>query len=146
MNQKIIQAASLAKKAHTGQKYGDEDYFTGHIERVVNKARLLFSDNKAIDQILVIAYLHDILEDTTVTYDDVALEFGKYTASCVKLLTKRENQPNDFYIDCICDNPITTAVKYADSYVNLEKCLETQQWKRSEKYLKNLQRLSKYLQ
>lgn len=145
MNQKIAQAAALAKRAHVGQKYGDEDYFSGHIEKVVGKSRLLFPDNTEIDRILIIAYLHDVLEDTNVTYDDLALEFGEYTASCVKLLTRRGNQSYDFYIDCICDNPIATAVKYADSYVNLEKCLETQQWKRAEKYLKNLQKLSEYL-
>jgi (p)ppGpp synthase/HD superfamily hydrolase len=138
----INRAAGLAKKAHVGQMYGDADYFYGHLVRVAHKYEDMFGrDGTGI----CAAYLHDIIEDTCETYESIQYVFGDDIADAVNLLTKRKNQPYDFYLECVADWQLTARVKYCDSLVNLDKCMQTQEWDRAQMYLHNLKYLKEYI-
>lgn len=141
-----FRAELLAREAHRGQRYGDDDYFEGHIRRVVNKAHELFLWHEQLDTMVVCAYLHDVLEDSDITVDALTEIFGGYIANKVEYLTRQSGEPYTCYIDRITEDTIAAHVKYADSFVNLEKCIETRDFKRAEKYLGNLQRLKKFVE
>ncbi len=73
-------ARAFALRAHAGQMYGARPY-SWHLETV---AELLAPYGA---QAQVIAYLHDIVEDTTVSDDEVDARFGPFVGECVRLLT-----------------------------------------------------------
>lgn len=67
-----------------------------------------------------IAFLHDIVEDTDITIEDlVAMGFPSYITDAVELLTHRNNEPNIQYWAKIKTNPDAKAVKLIDINDNL---------------------------
>ncbi len=86
------QAVSCAARAHQGQlrKDGKTPYFA-HPVRVALTVRHVFGvDDPAA---LVIALLHDVIEDTTVDYDELLELFGAEVAAGVAALTKDARLP-----------------------------------------------------
>lgn len=77
-------AKKFAKLKHKGQKddYG-LDYFQSHIEQVVAILRQVTINQNT----LAAAYLHDTLEDTETTYNELVHEFGKEIANLVNEVT-----------------------------------------------------------
>jgi (p)ppGpp synthase/HD superfamily hydrolase len=77
----------------------------------------------------VASFLHDILEDTTVTYDDLINEFGsKELADIVECVT---DEPGDTRKEKkaatypkIRSNPNAIALKLCDRISNVKACLE----------------------
>jgi guanosine-3',5'-bis(diphosphate) 3'-pyrophosphohydrolase len=67
----------FAIQAHGSQRYGNEPYSV-HLDAV---AALAGPDHEAV------AYLHDVLEDTTVAAAEVERHFGPHVRACVELLT-----------------------------------------------------------
>lgn len=62
-----------------------------------------------------VALLHDVVEDTDMTFDDPALkDFGEKILDALKLLTHSDDTPYFEYIEAIKQNPIARAVKLAD--------------------------------
>lgn len=86
MNSLEEQARRYATKAHAeaGQrrKYTDEPYIV-HPAAVVELVRSV-TDNEAM---LAAAWLHDTVEDTSSTLQDIANYFGKEVAELVEMLT-----------------------------------------------------------
>lgn len=74
----------FAKSAHDGvhRKFSDDPYFE-HVRKVF-KLLKMFDTN---DVLGASALLHDVVEDTEFTYDDIKLEFGLEVANLVKELT-----------------------------------------------------------
>lgn len=63
----------------------------------------------------VTALLHDVVEDTDFTIDDIeALGFGKDICDALRLLTHDKSVPYMDYVRRIRENPIAAAVKIAD--------------------------------
>ncbi|PIZ57038.1 hypothetical protein COY23_01980 [bacterium (Candidatus Torokbacteria) CG_4_10_14_0_2_um_filter_35_8] len=89
---RIISALDLAKKAHAGQKRDEgQDYFI-HPVRVANT---LVSDLSIKDSDLIVAaILHDTVEDTDTTLQEIKGKFGEKVAYLVKKLT-REKQDDE---------------------------------------------------
>ena len=95
----------------------------------------------------VVALLHDVVEDTPYTIDDLAaMGFGEEILGALQLLTHEEGVPYMEYVAAIKPNPIARAVKLADLRHNSdltrldtvdEKALE-----RAEKYAKAIQLLT----
>lgn len=74
---------AFAQRAHGEQRYGSSPYVT-HLDDV---ARLVDSN----DPILVaVAYLHDVLEDTAVRFEQLQERFGDRIAEAVALVTDPE--------------------------------------------------------
>ena len=87
----IAKAEQLARTAHEGQrrKYTDEPYIV-HPESV---ARMVASATGSV-QAIAAAWLHDVVEDTTVTIDMIETGFGHEIASLVVALTNNKADGN----------------------------------------------------
>ncbi len=80
----IRRAFDCAVQAHSGQKRKDgSPYVTHTIAAAVIAAEMGLDDVS-----IVAALLHDVLEDTSVTFDELAAEFGRETAEIVEGVTK----------------------------------------------------------
>ena len=60
------------------------------------------------------ALLHDVVEDTEVTLDELAREFPAEIIAVLKLLTHGEDVPYFDYVRAIKQNPIAMKIKLAD--------------------------------
>lgn len=77
-------AMNFAREKHKGQLDDDGlDYFTSHLIPVM-MATIRIYPNKEVGQA---AILHDVLEDTSCTYEELEKEFGKKVADLVYELT-----------------------------------------------------------
>lgn len=87
----IKKARKFATRAHKGQfrKYTGEPYIV-HPIAVAETVRL----HGGSDEMVAAALLHDTIEDTNVTYDDVRKEFGITVAGLVRELTDTSS-PSD---------------------------------------------------
>lgn len=94
---------------------------------------------------ICVALLHDAIEDTCETYESIRYVFGDDIANIVNLLTKRKEHSYKEYLNMLKDCKTASRVKYCDSLVNLQTCIDTEQWKREQKYLKNLDYLKDYI-
>lgn len=109
----IEQAKKIAIAAHKGQTRanGIDDYFTAHIEPVALSVE---------DRLKPIAYLHDTVEDTSVTLKDlINAGFPTYVTDAVDLLTHKNKEPNVIYWTRIAKSKDATTVKIADIKNNL---------------------------
>ena len=63
----------------------------------------------------IVALLHDVVEDTDYTLDDIANQgFGKEIVEAVALMTHEDDGPYLDYVAKLKDNPIAREVKLAD--------------------------------
>ncbi len=120
-------ARSFALQAHASQRYGDRPY-AFHLEAVVE----LLSPYGAEAQI--IGYLHDVIEDTTVTENDIRRRFGARIAECVSLLTdspgasRAERKAGTYARLAKGDgaSELALVVKAADRLANVRSCVADQ--------------------
>ena len=61
-----------------------------------------------------VALLHDVLEDTSVTYEELSKEFPKEVTDALLLLTHQKGTDYFEYVKAIKQNPYAKAVKLAD--------------------------------
>ncbi len=84
-SQVVLKAAAYAAAAHTGQKRKtSDDPYIDHPLRVAYKA----SQAGLSDEAVTAALLHDVLEDTPLTREDLAREFPARVLELVDLLTQ----------------------------------------------------------
>jgi (p)ppGpp synthase/HD superfamily hydrolase len=67
----------------------------------------------------VVALLHDVVEDTKTTLEELEELFGPFVAMQVEVLTRRKDEPYFDYINRCDAWELTRAVKLADLYDNL---------------------------
>jgi len=105
----VEKAKSLAKEKHEGMtdKYGNP--YIEHLERVADRVREmeydLVDETSEIDLYVSAAYLHDIIEDTTCTTDDLFSWFPEGVVGAVFRLTRRMATTYAEYIDQILHLP-----------------------------------------
>lgn len=136
INTKLTRKAMIiAYEAHKNQvdKSG-----VPYIYHPIHVAEQMDTENECI-----IALLHDVVEDTNVTFKQLEEVFSKEIIDILKLLTKEENIEYDEYIKRIKNNSIACKVKIADLTHNLDKTrldfVTEVDVKRNEKYKKALQ-------
>lgn len=86
-----------AAKAHAGQKVpGSNLPYVVHVTMVVMEVIVAVEREQNLNGDLAIqcALLHDVIEDTKVSFDDLSVEFGKDVAMGVLALTKNKNIPS----------------------------------------------------
>lgn len=66
------------------------------------------------------ALLHDVVEDTGITLDELARSFPTDVVDAVRLLTHEEDVPYLDYVRAIATHPIARTVKRADLLHNLD--------------------------
>lgn len=128
---KYLKALNFAAKAHGEQKtpYG-VSYIT-HLSsvamEVIHACEEGEVDVEKADKIITIALLHDTIEDTDVTYDDIYKEFDGEVAEAVEALTKDKTLPTKKEQMADSINKLLTQpyevqmVKLADRIVNMQK-------------------------
>jgi (p)ppGpp synthase/HD superfamily hydrolase len=80
----IVKAKYFAEIAHAGQTYNDEVPYTVHLEQVVQTLdRFGIRDPSMV----CAAWLHDVIEDTGRSYNDIRTRFGEDVAEIVFAVT-----------------------------------------------------------
>lgn len=107
---KIKKAMIIAYNAHNGQvdKSG-----IPYIYHPIHLAEQMNTETECI-----VALLHDVVEDTNVTFDELEKEFSPEIIEALKLLTHDKNVDYLEYVRKIKNNPIARKVKLADLYHN----------------------------
>ncbi len=80
----LKKALSLAEKAHFRQERQSGEPYITHLIAVRDMLREVNAD----EETLVAALLHDTIEDTSITYEDIKNEFGQTIAKLVEGVTK----------------------------------------------------------
>lgn len=106
-------AINIAYNAHMGQK---DKSGIPYIFHPVHLAELMDTEDECI-----VALLHDVVEDTDVTFEELEKEFSNNVIEAIKLLTHDKKVPYDEYILKLKDNPIAKKVKLADLKHNSDK-------------------------
>ena len=118
----IRKTKKFIQRAHDqeqGQMYGDMPY-SSHPKQVANLGKKFFGP-KFNDEAVKVALLHDVLEDTPYTPEQLAKKgFSKEVIQAVQLLTKNKALSYADNIRNIINsgNPLAMMVKYSDNYMN----------------------------
>ena len=111
-------AKALALLAHRNQKYGEQPYFN-HLADVVRRVKTITQD----PEVICAAWLHDTVEDTDVTIEEIKAKFGPNVAAMVWAVTgiganRAEKMANA--IEKIAQTPGSELVKSADRLSNAQ--------------------------
>ena len=125
-----LQTLIFAGKAHHKQKVpASEMSYVVHFANVTMEVAhaLVCSNDTNLDATFAIqcALLHDTIEDTAVTYEDIVANFGKKIADGVLALTKNESLPKEEQMQdslnrIVAQGPEVRIVKMADRINNLQ--------------------------
>lgn len=115
MNNTYLQKAiEIALFAHQGQERRDGDIYFNHVSRVANN-KMFINDNVT----KAAAYLHDTVEDTHITLEDLArMNLPEEVIEIVNRLTKPSHVSYEQYIDRICESLPAMLVKLSDLHDN----------------------------
>jgi guanosine-3',5'-bis(diphosphate) 3'-pyrophosphohydrolase len=130
-------ALHYAVKAHEGQFRSDGSPYVKHPERVADFVRK-FKKSKNLDALISAAFLHDTIEDTDTTHEDLEKMFGGLIASLVKELTSdkdkiREIGKTDYLAQKMANmSSWALVIKLADRLDNVQDIAtaKTPEWRR----------------
>ena len=127
----LERAIELAVEHHKGQSdKAGKPY-------ILHPLRLMMSVDK--DDEKIVAVMHDIVEDTEITLDDLRNEgFSDEVLSAIECISKKDGEDYDSFIERISHNPLAIRVKLADLEDNMDKT------RLSDVTEKDLERLEKY--
>jgi len=153
-----IKAWNFATIAHHDQTYGGPNEgqrieYINHVSSVTMEVIWSLSQSKSIDGNLAIqcALLHDVIEDTKVTYENIKFEFGVKVADGVSALTKDETlltkheQMVDSLQRIITQPREVWMVKLADRITNLSKPPSSWNNEKKKNYLTEAKLIHEYL-
>lgn len=115
-NERLSSAVNLAEKIHEGQfdKLGIP--YINHVKEVADRVSEYGEDY------IIVGLLHDSVEDTDITLEDIEAKFGRAIRDGVDGMTKREGEDYfDDYLPRVTLNELSRRVKVADSSHNLSK-------------------------
>lgn len=123
----IEEARTYAIRAHGDQRYGDYPYSV-HLDEVAKIC------SQYQEQAQVIAYLHDVVEDTDRTEKEIEREFGSLVARCVSILsdepgeTRKERKAATYKKMALVqgEEALALLVKAADRLANLRASIHSQ--------------------
>jgi len=120
MDTKVKEARMVAVKAHSGQYYDDIFPYEKHLDDVVE---VLKSHNIVSPSLLKAAYLHDVIEDCNVSYNDIKDYFGEDVAEIVYCVTdelgRNRKERKAKTLPKIASNADAVIVKLADRIANI---------------------------
>ncbi|QQY78756.1 GTP pyrophosphokinase [Keratinibaculum paraultunense] len=144
--EQIIKAYNFAEAAHEGQFRNSGEKFIIH---PYNVAIILTELNMDTDTIVAVL-LHDVLEDTDVTYDTLVQEFGQEVADLVEGVTKlkklqyktkQENQAENLrkMVLAMAKDIRVIIIKLADRLHNMRTLEYMSEEKKKEKAIETLE-------
>jgi len=83
---RLKEAMDFMKTKHGIQTRKTGGYYFEHPRRVASYV-VRYKDSYQIEDLMIIALLHDVLEDTTATYEQIETKFGKMVADTVQEVT-----------------------------------------------------------
>ena len=122
----IRRAELLSREYHKNQTRKDGEPFINHPARVVFRLMCDYTryfNAEEIKILIVLGWLHDIIEDTDITLEEIELLFGEEISNRLDALTRRDSEDYYQYGDRLIANgdKIVYLVKYADLRDNLSK-------------------------
>lgn len=113
MGKLLDKAIIIATKAHTGQVDKAGQSYILHPLRVMMKLKT--------EEEKIVGVLHDTIEDTDITYDDLKKEgFSEEIIEAIKGVTKIEGEAYMDFVKRAKANPISRNVKLADLEDNMD--------------------------
>ena len=141
MEGRVGEAYRIAQKAHQGQKDKAGADYINHPVRVASNVG---DDESAI----IVALLHDVVEDTDITLNDLNTFLLPKESEALRMLTHDESVPYMEYIEQISHNRLATLVKMADLKHNMDlsrlAVVTEKDRKRVKKYEKSFTFLMNY--
>ena len=135
----LQQAIALATEAHAGQ------VDRAGMPYITHPLRVMEACNTTEEKIA--AVLHDVVEDTSVTLDDLATQFPPEIVEAIRCLTHLPEDTYEEYIGHVATNPIAVQVKLRDLTDNMDvrrlEAICEADAERLRKYLKAYKRLSR---
>lgn len=102
-----VRAEVLARAAHQGQTDKAGRPYAEYPARVASRVH-------GDDAAEAVAWLHDVVEDTEVTLDQLRSEFPAAVVAAVDAVTKRPGEPPEAYYGRVAADPLARQVKLAD--------------------------------
>lgn len=90
----IGEAQKFALQRHGNQRHGSL-HIKDHLEDVAQHVATHYNDyicNRDMDDVVAAAYLHDVMEDTKTTLDELEAQFPETVTSLVTLLTDKHGR------------------------------------------------------
>jgi len=117
-------ARVFAVKAHGEQRYGEFPYSV-HLDEVANIA------SEYGEQAEVVAFLHDVVEDTDIGVEEIRESFGSLVAACVSILSDEPGETRKIRKAATYkkmamvegDEELALLVKAADRLANMRACI-----------------------
>jgi (p)ppGpp synthase/HD superfamily hydrolase len=109
----LERAVELAAKHHAGQRQRNGTPYLLHPLYVMQRVEGLPAK--------IVAVLHDVVEDTLLTLEDLRAEgFSSEVVEAVRLLTRLDNVSYEDYVHALAHNPLARTVKLADLRHNID--------------------------
>ncbi|MCK9005508.1 HD domain-containing protein [Haemophilus influenzae] len=127
-------AELFAKSIHHNQIDKAGKPYAEHLQAVVNNLV------EPTEEMIAVAWLHDSVEDTEITLNDLSRYFGDIVSDAVSAITKVKDELYDKYLSRVKANPIARLVKIADLTHNMDlsrlPVVTEKDLARKEKYVK----------
>ena len=109
-------AIALAAQKHKGQRDKADAPYILHPLRVMG-----FLGAEASEDERIVAVLHDVPEDCGVSFEELAkLEYSPQVLAALELVTRREDETYEQFIERLSPNPIARRVKMCDLRDNMD--------------------------
>lgn len=140
MQELLEKSIIFATEKHIGQVDKSGQPYILHPLRVMNNCPNI--------EAKIVAVLHDVLEDTNTTKEDLLEFLPKYLVTAIIAITKVENEAYEDYLKRVGNNYYATQVKLMDlkDNMNLDRLnkIEMKDMKRYLKYRKAMEYLKDY--
>jgi len=131
----IEKAMQVALNAHSSQTDKAGEAYIMHPIRVMQDVET--------EEEKVVALLHDVVEDSSVSFEHVERRFSDRIVDAVRGMTKKDDESYSEFIERAKENEISREVKKADIRDNLDASrlgeLDEEDIKRMEKYSRSLE-------
>jgi GTP pyrophosphokinase len=128
----VYKAYVFARKAHHGQKDDDGKDYLDHPVQVMATIESIAPGDLQLRQA---ALLHDTIEDTETTYEDLVKEFGEDVADLVMEVTHEGTNDSVGYYFPRLKTQRGIMLKFADRLSNLSR-MDSWNEKRKQQYLR----------
>lgn len=109
----LQRALEIAVESHKNQKQKDGTPYALHPIRL--------SMSLQTEEEKIVAMLHDVVEDTDWTFEDLVGEgFSENVIEALRLLTHTDGSPYEDYVERLASNPLAKVVKIADLADNMD--------------------------
>ena len=133
-----LKAMEFAEKFHKGTRKDGQPEFSHQVSQA-NYVRTIIDSIDDPEIVLCVIFLHDVMEDYNVSYEEILELFGVKVADATRKMTKvfrGEKMTNEIYYKGIEECPITSVAKGVDRLHNLMTMVGGFKPEKQQSYLK----------